>query len=209
MLDWLGEEGDRISEAFGRVLRLPGESFGSASLHWGGLHTGYKGVQWNVGFDPRTGERWVGVNLEGLRYDGWPLARLIRSEQRKPTLLDLIRAEPDLREVRLRMTREHWAGRNRIHLESIADGALGELSAGEWRRILAEARKCLSSSAGGRATSTYQPLGGDAPVNTDLTPHLAFRLIDRAVDDWTQFIRIGVDRLEPLFEWTDELSGAG
>jgi hypothetical protein len=57
------------------------------------------------------------VNLEGLRYDGWPLARLIVKETRRPTLPEFVASDAHLAE--LRMAREFWTGRNRVHRDSI------------------------------------------------------------------------------------------
>lgn len=35
----------------------------------------------------RHGAAWLGVNLEGMKYDGWPVARLIERELSRPLLL--------------------------------------------------------------------------------------------------------------------------
>ena len=37
----------------------------------------------------------MGVNLEGMKYDGWPIGRLIDHELRRPTLIDVIQYLPD------------------------------------------------------------------------------------------------------------------
>lgn len=44
-------------------------------------------VQWNVGCRPGDGFDWLGVNLEGMRYDDWPVPRLIEREISPPLLL--------------------------------------------------------------------------------------------------------------------------
>jgi hypothetical protein len=67
MLDWLGIEGDRIAAAFRRVFGERARPFGSRPIGWGGLSDGNEGVQWNVGFDPREGEHWVGLMGSGGR----------------------------------------------------------------------------------------------------------------------------------------------
>jgi len=204
MLDWLGPEGDELATAFDRVFRSKGTPFGSPALHWGGLHDGTEGVQWNVGMDPRRPERWVSVNLEGLRYDGWPLARLITREMRRPTLAALAASNPRLGAVRMSMNREFWSGRNRVHLESIADLPMADITEPEWRRVLSEARACLASSSGGRGRASYTPKNGGETSSLEVTPHLAFRFANPTVDDWVRFIRDGLDLLDPLFEWTTE-----
>jgi hypothetical protein len=207
MLDWLGPEGDAIARAFERVFRREGTPFGSAALRWGGMHDGAEGVQRNVGIDPRIPERWVSVNLEGLRYDGWPLARLITREMRRPTLPALAIANPELGAIRMSMDREFWTGRNRVHWESIADLPLADITEPEWKRVLSEARSCLTSPGGGRGRASFVSKAGE-PVSAEVTPHLAFRVTAPRVDDWERFIRDGLHRLDPLFEWTAERAGA-
>lgn len=208
MLNWLGAEGSVIADAFERVFRCGGTPFGSSALRWGGMHDGAEGVQWNVGMDPRLPERWVSVNLEGLKYDGWPLARLIAKEMRRPTLPALVSVSPRLGAVRMLMRREFWTGRNRVHREQVADLPLSNITEPEWRHVLSEARNCLASSSGGRGRATFVPKTGGAPVSAEMTPHLAFRVTAVEVDDWERFIRDGLDRLDPLYEWTAERAGA-
>lgn len=207
MLDWLGSEGDMIAGAFRRVLRRDGTPFGSSALRWGGMHDATEGVQWNAGMDPRLPERWVSVNLEGLRYDGWPLARLIRKEMLRPTLPALALGSTRLATVRMSMDREFWTGRNRVHWESIADLPLADITESEWRRVLSEARNCLASPGGGRSRASFVSKTG-AQVFAESTPHLAFRVTASEVDDWERFIRDGFDCLDPLYDWTEKRAGA-
>src|SRR5689334_6111475 len=80
MLDWLGDEGDRLREAFINSFGPRCEPFGKQSTWIGGVSDGAEGVQWNASFDPRDERQWVSVNLEGIEYNDWPVARLIRRE---------------------------------------------------------------------------------------------------------------------------------
>ena len=47
------------------------------------------GVQRNAGYRPGDGFVWLGVNLEGMRYDDWPVARLIERGISRPLLLTM------------------------------------------------------------------------------------------------------------------------
>jgi hypothetical protein len=208
MLEWIGQEGERIAAAFERIFRREGMTFGRPALHWGGLHDGNEGVQWNMGFDPDVPERWIGVNLEGLKYDGWPIARLIRKEQQRATLPGLIASHPELAATRLILERDYWTGRNRGHVERAADLPLRDVTDAAWRRVLADARGCLAASSGGRGTRMFTPKSGGPPRESEVTPHLTFRLGVPAVESWEQFIREGIDRLDPLYEWTLERASA-
>ena len=51
-----------------------------------GVSDGIEGVQWNAGYRARDGTVWLGVNLEGIKYDDWPVARLIEREFSRPLL---------------------------------------------------------------------------------------------------------------------------
>ena len=66
-------------------------------------------VQWNAGYYPRDGTVWLGVNLEGMKYDDWPVARLIEREISRPLLLTRYRpqvARPD--KVTVLWSRDAW-----------------------------------------------------------------------------------------------------
>ncbi|MYA44598.1 MAG: hypothetical protein F4Z31_22965 [Gemmatimonadetes bacterium] len=52
-----------------------------------GLSDGNEGVQWNAGYRPGDGFVWLGLNLEGMQYDDWPVARLLEREIGRPLLL--------------------------------------------------------------------------------------------------------------------------
>jgi hypothetical protein len=208
MLEWIGAEGERMDAAFERVFRGEGTPFGSPALHWGGLHDGNEGVQWNMGFDPDIPERWIGVNLEGLKYDGWPIARLVRKEQQRATLPSLVASHPELAGIRLILERDYWTGRNRGHVERIADLLLRDLTEAAWRRVLADARNSLAAPTGGRGIRMFTPKSGGPPRESEVTPHLTFRLSVPAVESWEQFIRAGIDLLDPLYEWACERASA-
>ena len=201
MIEWLGEEGHQMEQAFERVFRRSGATFGSESLQWGGLYDGEEGVQWHIGLNPRGPERWIGVNLEGLKYDGWPLARLITRELAKPSLPAVVESYPRLGPVRLIMERDFWNPRVRSHVELLADVALQELTLGMWKGVLSKARESLASRNGGRAAVTYRA-GDGAEKVAEVTPHLMFRHRVRDVSSWERFIREGMDLLDPLYEWT-------
>ena len=65
----------------------------------------------------------MGVNLEGMKYDGWPVARLIEREISRPLLLTRYRrkvARPD--KVTVLWARDAWqySARRRIKEANIA-----------------------------------------------------------------------------------------
>ena len=74
-----------LVEAFSTLTRtIPADEnmFGSHSLQTSGICDGTQGVQWNawIEWDGARQMAYAGVNLEGLIYKGWPVARLIERE---------------------------------------------------------------------------------------------------------------------------------
>jgi hypothetical protein len=212
MLDWLGSDGDQLRIAFTKVFGSRYESFGSQTLHIGGLSDGKKGVQWNVGCDPRDGSRFAGINLEGMQYDDWPVARLIEREMRKPSLVALVRSEQGLADVVMHWRRDYWQKQSRPAIEEGSIGVtplpLGELTEESWRATLVEAQACLDSkrSRRGRAKQTVT-LGTGEQVEGAVSPHLVFRVTSPGIADWEPFFRDVKTRLQPLHRWASERAG--
>lgn len=179
MLDWLGSEGDRMRVAFTKVFGSGPEPFGNQATHIGGWSNGSKGVQWNAAFDPRDGRQWVGVNLEGMVYNDWPVARLIERELAEPTLLGLVAKTDGLEGVTVLWRRDYWQAQSRPEIQerNIAPTpiALSALTEAEWRSALEEALGCLDRGRKrrGRAVQTVTLPSGDR-VEDEVSPHLTF-----------------------------------
>ena len=74
-----------LVDAFSTLTRtIPADEnmFGSPSLQASGICDGTRGVQWNawIEWDGARQIAYAGVNLEGMTYNGWPVARLIERE---------------------------------------------------------------------------------------------------------------------------------
>ena len=98
-----------LKTLFRDIFQCPGRDFGSPSRGVLGISDGNEGVQWNAGYYPRDGAVWLGVNLEGMKYDDWPVARLIEREISRPILLTRYRpqvARPD--KVTVLWSRDAW-----------------------------------------------------------------------------------------------------
>jgi hypothetical protein len=54
--------------------------FGSPSLGVDGASDSKQGVQWSGWLDFRENVAYLAVNLEGMKYDDWPVARFIERE---------------------------------------------------------------------------------------------------------------------------------
>jgi hypothetical protein len=214
MLDWLGREGDELRKAFADVFRAQPRPFGKRSTHIGGVSDGNAGVQWNAGYDPRDGRRWLGVNLEGMQYDGWPIARLINRELRRPTLPELIEQLGDTDPITLLLTRDYWQATSRPAIRereiSPTPLLLSQLTAARWREALDGAAKCLDPAPGrrGRAVQRVTLAASGRTVEGPVSPHLTFTLETERRIPWAEFLADARARLEPLYRWTDSVSAA-
>ena len=91
----------------------------------------------------------TGVNLEGMKYDDWPVARLIEREISRPLLLTRYRrkvARPD--KVTVLWARDAWqySARPRIKEADLAPTPipLDRLDGQGWEDALRGARECLN-----------------------------------------------------------------
>lgn len=211
MLEWLGTEADAIRIAFTKVFGSRYAAFGSPALQIGGFSDGREGVQWNVAYDPRDGRQWAGVNLEGMQYDGWPVARLIEGELKTPSLPDVVARHAGLRNVTLLWRRDYWKAHTRplIQERDIAPTPLelGELTGEQWRAALLAARDCLDGSRKrrGRAVQTVT-LANGAQVEGNVSPHLMFRYMAPQRMEWEALFREAKSTLQPLHAWAVERS---
>lgn len=209
MLEWLGREGEELHRAFRRVFG-EGFPFGSPAIRIGGLSDGNGGVQWNAAFDPQSEKKWVGVNLEGLKYDGWPVARLIRRELESPTLPALARRLDDAERIEVLWARDFWQATARprilegqIRPTPIRLSRLGEEA---WHRALDGALACLDETRDflGRATQQVTLESDRRRVEGPVSPHLTFKLPMEGTHSWESFLQDAKRRMQPLHDWAGE-----
>lgn len=206
MLEWLGTEADPIRVAFSKVFGSRWKPYGTQGGHIGGFSDDRDGVQWNVGYDPRDDRRWVGVNLEGMQYDDWPIWRLIEREAGDPTLPALVKQNKKLHDVTLLWRRDYWQASARPEIEERFIGVtplkLGELTEPDWRSALDEAAECLTVSrkSRGRAKQTVT-LADGKQVKGEVSPHLTFEYENPAKKDWEKLFREARTCMEPLHAW--------
>ncbi|HEX5872953.1 MAG TPA: hypothetical protein VFY65_21120, partial [Longimicrobium sp.] len=205
MLEWLGTEGEELLEAFIQVFGDRCRPFGNRALQRGGLSDGNEGVQWNAGYDPRDGSRWVGVNLEGMEYQDWPVARLIQRELQLPTLPALVRRLRLTDPVEVRWMRDFWQAASRPPIEERAIAPTPilarRLAEDLWLQALAGAAGCLDASGRGRALQEVTLARSGRRVVGPVSPHLTIAFPSRAAGSWPDFLADGKMRLQPFYEW--------
>lgn len=207
MAKWLGPEGDQMRIAFSKAFGSKWREFGNSATQIFGYSDGKEGVQWQAGYNLRVEERWAGVNLEGMQYDDWPVARLIERELKEPTLPQIVRQNAQLGQVEALWRRDFWqiSARPDIAERNIAPTpiALGELHEAAWREALSEARQCLDGRRRYRARAVQTvTLPGGEQVDGEVSPHLTFRCVSHEPVAWDEFLRSAKKDLEPLHRWT-------
>jgi hypothetical protein len=221
----------RGDEAYSSMLdtfkaRMGGatRAFGQQSHPSFGLCDDAKGVQWNFVVRRDLSEAHLGVNLEGVVYNGSiPIMTLIESELKRPSLEAMkakvewanavifsfardawrVTARPDIKE-------HHFGGRRHL---------LTEVTPELWNKMLVEARDCFRVSRGSyaRIKQWVTAWEGGEWVRKEypVCPHLHIgtvieinptsrdqEKIDRAMDE-------AFARLRPFYRWVFDLTGQG
>ena len=142
---------------------------------YSGCHDGAAGVQWHLATDRVTGETWLAVNLEGLKYGRErPIARLLQRELARPAVLGVLHLLPRAKDVVVHLTRDAWvSGRRRAYIEewTIERRPASELTRDIWSRMMTEGLECLGP-AGARGRRLVTRAGAAAPEMLDVVPHL-------------------------------------
>lgn len=195
--------------AFTTVLRIQGRPFGQLNKPSFGVSDGRDGVQWNLAIHTDPVQARVGVNLEGMRYDGWPIARLLLAERDQPQLPSIAAELGDAGRIHLSLRRDAWQVQSR---PLIAEGhigggefALSELDASKWSSLVREALGCLNETKGyqGRAKQRVTLIGSDPNRVRELpvTPHLTVWTDVPIGADCEADLRDALSLLQPIHEW--------
>jgi hypothetical protein len=179
-----------------------------------GAHDGVDGVQWHVSLDRQDMiTRRFAVNLEGLEYRNWPIARFIARELEAPKLFDTVAGADPLRKVCVQLTRDAWAGRRtRVAVERwslLSRQPVGGLSPALWRSSLVAARTCLASADGGRGKARLTRVKTHLAEDLETSPHLTFGVeltADGTVEERVLELRRAMQLLTPLHDFVREQS---
>ena len=158
----------------------------------------------------------MGVNLEGMKYDDWPVPRLIERELSRPLLLTRYRrqvARPD--KVTVRWARDAWqySARPRIKEANLAPTPimLDRLDSQGWAAALRGARECLDPRKRHRGRrkipvtllpSKRDPRGRQ--VEMYVSPHL--KIGTPLVEITRGAVREGRENLEGVWEFVGHQS---
>lgn len=184
--------------------------FGARASGVEGMSDDAQGVQWNLTIHRSDGRATFGVNLEGMKYDGWPIARLLRRETDRPTLHEFATSLQSANGIEVVIWRDAWQASSRVQIEERfippTPIALSALTEEGWRDCLEEATACLDDSRAllGRGRQTVTLSGKRQKVEREVSPHLQFRIPLHGKTK--EAIRAAKAALQPLYEWAIERS---
>ena len=209
------DEYAEILQSFCEVLGVKGRAFGQLNKPFFGMSDGNEGVQWNISVCTQNNNIRMGVNLEGIKYKDWPIAKLIKSELAVPGLLSVIQKLDSEDEINMTFYRDAWQVVSRPEIREKYIGGkefnLNELTHGEWERILNEALNCLDKERDYKVRNmqdvTMVNKNGSVLVRTmPVSPHLTIwspLIINDNIDD---AIRNKFNQLIHIHHWMMQLS---
>lgn len=163
------------SIAMKKIFGAEGVKFGSPSQGDIGMSDGNKGIQWNIGIEFETGRTTVGVNLEGMKYQDWPIGKFIKRESRDQSLFAVFK-QLDRDDLLIRFSRDAWQVQARPTIEENIIGgreySTRELALLQWEIMLDEALGCLDASKNhkGRARQQVTLKNGTSRI-MEVSPH--------------------------------------
>jgi len=205
---------DLAIEEFGTELGVKGEPFGSSSTSYLGMSDGKEGVQWNIWLDKGSGLIWLGVNLEGKKYNNWPIADFIGNELRESALIKIARKIKDPSKIIVGLHRDAWQFTSRPPIkESIIGGdrefPLSDITEIKWKKMLTEALNCLNKEKNyrGRVWQKVTLLKSGKVKEMQVSPHLNIHNQigeNTSVSNVKILIKNSFDRLRPVYTFVSD-----
>lgn len=199
-----------LTDVFKTILGVSGRPFGGTSKTYDGMSDDADGVQWNVAtFKDKPQRARIGVNLEGMKYKDWPIARFIESELKRRALLSMP-VEKD--KIYVGFFRDAWQVTNRPAIEERSLGCSGisleEMSDLQWKKTLEEAYACLDPQNNHRGRANQQVTLSSSGIDKtmEVSPHLQIYTTIWSVSpaDFQEArtsMQKGFDRLMPVYEY--------
>ena len=205
-----------LIDGFSEVFRRDPRRFSSSSAGHAGCSDGNAGVQWNTWIDFEKDALYLGVNLEGITYDDWPIARLVERELDQPRLPALSSQLSFASQIEVCLWREAWQASSRVKIREhdlMAPTPLDRLTPSSWREALAEALGCLDERRAyrGRRKVLVTLAASGKQVERWVSPHLNCRTTltagcsrDRATI--SRQLSDARTRMQPIYDLVEEQS---
>lgn len=184
-----------------------------------GFSDGAPGVQWNAWYNLASGRAYCGVNLEGTRYQGWPLTTFIRNERARPMIFCVLERLSDQDAVEIRLWRDVWISgvKHRSEGDELKPTPISAaaLTGNGWTNALRLAWQCTATDGRGRGFGRQDIVllrSRRMVPRAQISPHLQFKTLlwDEAPASQRariQAIRSARTLLGPIHRFIDERSG--
>ncbi len=201
---------------FASVINVIGRPFGQLNKPGFGVSDGNEGVQWNIAVSTEKNIVRLGVNLEGKKYNNWPISTFIQSEVRNPIIEKVVNKLKSPENIYIRFSRDAWQATAR---PTIVERYLGgkelnfsEINLHHWKLILTEALGCLNSNSNyrGRAkqevTLESKPKNGEQIRVMEVSPHLTIWTSISLDGNKRENIERKISELQPVYDWVKMVS---
>lgn len=203
-----------VLSTFSKVLGITAIPFGSRVTKSQGGSDGNEGVQRSIWLTREACTICIGINLEGKKYNDWPIARFLEREMATFELLNSSRKLYSSKKVIVGLYRNAWLYGNRLSItEDIignAEQLLPDLTCEKWTEMLKEAYFCLDKYKGYRARAkqlvTLRRAGPRLlEVSPQITVHTEFGIHNNEVE-LEKYITKEIELLNPIYHIIKYLS---
>lgn len=201
---------EQSENIFKSLLKIKGRSFGDKSKPYKGVSDDNEGVQWHIALLKENSIIKLGVNLEGKKYKGWPIATFIENELHDPQLIKLAQEIKQSSNIYVRLRKDAWQYGYRIPIfDQINDGKdikLSDITTSKWKKLLNEAQRCLDKDKGfrGRARREVVLKNSRKIKKMEVSPHLniycaVWRQTTPTEKELTKNIQEAFNILQPIY----------
>lgn len=201
---------DLLELGFKSFFKVEPRPFGQKNTRKKGFSDNSNGVQWNAGIDLDTGAASIAVNLEGMKYIDWPIARLLEREKielKLPDLSTIAGAE----EIYVGLSRDAWQAAARLIIEEKnitgSNTSLSQVSTELWCDMLDEALLCLDADKNyrGRVRQNVTLTKTGKVVERGISPHLniytnLWTSPPESIEEVTDMLEMAYERLLPVYD---------
>jgi hypothetical protein len=197
---------EQAISAFEKQFTLEARRFGNKHAPIKGASDNAQGVQWNIAVIRDTNEIRLGVNLEGVAYQNWPITTLIQNELAASQLIETFVGIRQPEQIIVNFWRDAWqmASRPKIEEQYLAYSGsyLHKLTPEQWQEMLSEALTCLDQERKyrGRVKQIVTKTTGKAEM--EVTPHLNMHtFLTYKQSNIETALAEAYQNLKPIYEW--------
>lgn len=193
-------------QAFEKQFNIEARHFGNKHAVIKGASDDARGVQWNIAVLRDTNEIRLGVNLEGMTYQGWPITTFIQNELKQPSIIEMLVTMREPEQAIITFKRDAWqkAGRHQIEEHQLANSEtnLNSLTLPQWREMLSEALTCLDKSRDYRGRGLQMVTKRTGKKEMEVSPHFNIHsYLHYKENNIETALAQTYQNLKPVYEW--------